>query len=326
MRRYGLRFHFLPSEKCITCDLKLGAHFTLILASHASSTDAVDSRQIESRHQPQVAAFYNHLYRLLPSTSITSTSQHLTTIKKPFNMVHSALNGCDIVAVGQYKDWQDPKVKNWVKCARGKISFQPRLTEQTTHLVVAEKQWKDQTAIVQDAIKRNEQGQKIHILSHEWLDESLQSKAKRAESTHSWVKKASAAMKTKVVGQPRSTAGLMSQVFADSTNAFLSDAAKSKMAKRVQLEREEREEEEKRTQETFKKQRESDNLKTLATIFTRAFHKGRQQLLADTYHICVDGMGFAWNVALEPVEKTGSPQDLPSMRVSRTAGTLCCEC
>lgn len=207
-------------------------------------------------------------------------------------------------------------MKDWVRCASGKISFQPKITEKTTHLIVARKHWISQAAIVQDALRHNDEGRKIYIVTYEWLDESLQAKAKRAESSHSWVKNARAARKAKGVGQPRSTAGLMSQAFVESTDPYVSDALKMKMAKRAQLEREEREEEEKRIKEAFRNQRDSDNLKTLTTFFSRSFHKGRQELLADTYQICVDGMGFTWDVALEPVDKTGSPKDLSSLHVS----------
>lgn len=237
-------------------------------------------------------------------------------------MVHSALKGCDIVAVGRYKNWDYSKVKDWVKLASGKISFTPKVTEQTTHLVIDEKQWANQTGVVQEARKRNDEGQKIHILAFEWLEVSLQAKTKRAESGHSWVKKARADMKAKGVNQPRSTAGLMSQAFAESTDPYVSDAQKQKMAKRLRLEQEEREEEEKRMKEAFRNQRDSENLKTLTNIFERPFHKGRQELLSDTYQICIDGMGFTWDVALEQVHKKGSAGGLPSLSVSKVGE--CC--
>ncbi|KAF2169907.1 hypothetical protein M409DRAFT_20320 [Zasmidium cellare ATCC 36951] len=229
-------------------------------------------------------------------------------------MVHSALKDCDIVAVGNYGGHPDSKIKDWVQAARGKISFQPKITDHTTHIIVAEKQWKTQPAVVKDALKRSEQSQKIHIVSFDWLDDSLHAKAKRAESSYSWVKKARAAMKAKGPKvQPRSTAGLMSQVFAESTEGFLSEAAKNKMAKRWQMEEDERKEDEKRKQEAFKEQRESESLKILQDLFKRGITKKRNELITDKHHIYVDGKSFRLDVVLEPVDKTGGPDDPPNV-------------
>ncbi|KAK4506693.1 hypothetical protein PRZ48_000426 [Zasmidium cellare] len=228
-------------------------------------------------------------------------------------MVHSAFKDCDIVTVGRADrdDWQDSNIKSWVTGGRGKVSFQSKITDQTTHLVVGEKQWKTQPAVVQEALKRSEQGQGIHIVTFEWLGDSATAKAKRAESRYLWVKKARAAMQEK--GQPRSTAGLVSQLFTEETDGLISEKTKKRNKELRRLELEEQKEREKRELDEFNAKRDSTNYLALKELISRSILKNRNELLTDKNHIYIDGMGFAWNVVLEPVEKTGGPNDPPAV-------------
>jgi hypothetical protein len=104
------------------------------------------------------------------------------------------LNGCRIYIgfpIPAWKaktaDWSNAKVTTWVKNAGG--SVQQQFNEQTaTHLVVDEKQWQNKTRAVQTALEANENGQKIHIVSPDWLENCLEEQRKCREGTYLWEK------------------------------------------------------------------------------------------------------------------------------------------
>lgn len=183
--------------------------------------------------------------------------------------------------------------------------------------MLSQKKWQKRGALVEEAIGRNEKGQKINVVSFDWLDDSLQAKSKRAERVYSWLKKENATAKTKGSDDPRSTAGLMSQVFTESTEGFLTDAHRKKIAKRQQLEADEKREEEKKQVEDFAKQREQMNIVELANMFKRGVKKDRNELLTDSYRVYVDGMGFTYDAVLEPVPQMENSDHRYTVRVSR---------
>lgn len=83
-------------------------------------------------------------------------------------------------------NWTMEKVENWVKNAGGKVV--PKFDEQAncTHVVVDEAKWKNKTMVVQQTLQANENGQKIHIVSPEWLEDCLEQQKKGREKSFLW--------------------------------------------------------------------------------------------------------------------------------------------
>jgi hypothetical protein len=126
---------------------------------------------------------------LINNTTTTTDNTETSLI-----MGGKVLNGCRIYIgfpIPAWKaktaDWSNAKVTTWVKNAGG--SVQQQFNEQTaTHLVVDEKQWQNKTRAVQTALDANENGQKIHIVSPDWLENCLEEQRKCREGTYLWEK------------------------------------------------------------------------------------------------------------------------------------------
>ena len=208
-------------------------------------------------------------------------------------MPHSALKKCHIVAIGQWKpDWPPAKVKTWVEEAGGKVTFQPKLTDETTHVVILEKTWKEQGKFVTEVlIAKEEDDRDIHIVDYEWLDKSLSNRSKRRESDHSFERKQKkldeAAQKEdkkrakmEKALEPRSGAGLMAQVYTESTDPFVSDLQKARDDRQRAEVLRIRDEKKIEQRMIAGKLRERNHIKELGQIFRRGVNKARNELLS----------------------------------------------
>lgn len=137
--------------------------------------------------------------------------------------------------------WSKEKVRAWLVSAGAKL--QNEFVENvTTHVVVDEKAWKNQIRVVQEARAAKEDGQKVHIVSPDWLENALSGQKKVPVSTYLWEKldKARGASKGKGKGKakqkqfsenedeedseaPRGHTALLGEILEESTNPFLSE-------------------------------------------------------------------------------------------------------
>lgn len=130
-------------------------------------------------------------------------------------MVHKALSECVIVIAGTgEKDWNNQKVKEWILNASGR--FDRRITEDTTHLVVTKKLWKEAGPLVQDVVARKKNGQSIKVVSQNWLEDSLQAKSKKKEKEYQYSIPGFTG-KEDANGNPRSHTGLLKELFLQNT-------------------------------------------------------------------------------------------------------------
>lgn len=208
-------------------------------------------------------------------------------------MPHSALKKCHIVAVAPLKEgWDARQVKAWVENAGGRITFQPKVNEQTTHVVVGEKKWRQQDDFVLNVLEyKKETGQHIDVVDYAWLDESLIKKTKKRESSHSWEKNDKIIMearrradkeqaKLEKARNPRTTSGLMKEVFTDSTDAYVDEKEKRRVERRMIEEEKLRKEAEEEKKKEAERIREQMRVKEVAAVFRRTVQKSRNELLS----------------------------------------------
>lgn len=208
-------------------------------------------------------------------------------------MPHSALKKCHIVALGQWKpNWPQQKVTTWVEEAGGKISFQPRLTDETTHVVILEKIWREQGDFVKKVLAVKEDDDRdIDIVNYDWLHDSLQAHSKKRESPYSFermqknlddaarkVHKEKAKIAKAL--EPRSGAGLMAQVYTDSTDPFVSEVEKARAERQAEEIVRVRQENKIEAKLIADKLRERNNITELAAVFRRGVSKARNELLS----------------------------------------------
>jgi hypothetical protein len=239
------------------------------------------------------------------------------------------LKGCHIVALGQYKvEWAPSSVKKWVDFAGGHVSFKPKVTEETTHVVLTEKEWQGQSPFVQDVIEVKNGGQNIHIVSWEWLEECLEKRAKRSETRFSWESMDKKSIKasdqeakrlSKMEKQPRTTQGLMAQTFLQTTEAYITDHDRKKIAQQQEKDEQARQEAEEEKRQQFKIHRERMSVPEQAAIFQKSAKRARVEILSgewsvigsgqteadtttDNHHIYVDRTGFTFDVTITKVD------------------------
>lgn len=208
-------------------------------------------------------------------------------------MVHSALNGCYIVALGSFSaEWNQQNIKKWVVRASGQV--EPRVTDNTTHLVTTTKEWERKGTVVQDATKRIADGQELYIVSYDWLDDCLQSKSRKREKKYRiFDGKGDRTGAGGAADEPRSAAGLMKQLYEESTE--LTPAAKKNLEQQQAVAQELERAKEAEKMKMFQETRMS--LPEQALVFKKGAQKGKQLLLSGE-------CGAAYGRALEDIEHT----------------------
>ncbi|EME48813.1 hypothetical protein DOTSEDRAFT_40097 [Dothistroma septosporum NZE10] len=237
-------------------------------------------------------------------------------------MPHSALKKLHIVAIGQWKsDWPQSKVKNWVEEAGGGISFQPKITEDTTHVVIPEKVWKEQGEFIKTVLAaKADDDRDVHVVSYDWLSDSLMARSKKRESPYSFERiqrdldeAARKAKKERVKIQkalePRSASGLMAQVFTESTDKYVNDLEKARADRALTEAKRVREESKAEEKLINQKRREAIKLTHLAQVFRRGVSKARNELLSENHHVYMDQSGFFYDVLITKIHfKTNQNQ------------------
>lgn len=214
-------------------------------------------------------------------------------VAEQFTMPHSGLKKCHIVAVPPLKEgWEFRKVKEWVDHAGGKITFQPEVDEQTTHIVIGEKKWRQQDGFVMSVLDHKQQtGQQIDIVNYDWLEKSLEKRSKKREGPYCWEKMDKNMMRARhrsekeqakldKANNPRTTSGLMKEVFTDSTDAFVDEKEKRRMERRMIEEEKLRKEAEDEKKQAYQRQRDQMRVKEVAAVFRRGVQKSRNELLS----------------------------------------------
>jgi hypothetical protein len=192
-------------------------------------------------------------------------------------MVHQGLKGCVIVlALGQ-EHGSLQRVKEWITNASG-VS-EPRASEFTTHLVISDKLWTQQGAVVQDVLARKRDGQRIQIMNYEWLHESLTAKMKKAEKRFRRVVPGEEVVRE----EARNTSGLMKDLYDESTDVLSS--AQQKILQKQQAQADDL----KKDKEAVVQGEFQEYLKMKmspaesAAVFRRGTQKAKQMLLSGVY-------------------------------------------
>lgn len=205
------------------------------------------------------------------------------------NMPHSGLKHCHIVTIGSYKDWRGQKIKDWVENASGKVTSSPR--DDTTHAVITAKAWKQKPAILQEVLARKQNGQAIHVVDFEWLEKSLQTRAKRGENSFCYErrereiakaveKERKQMQKIDKAIQPKTVAGMLTQEFLGHTDQYVDQKEKQRALEKARAEAVARKEREEEKRKAFESQRDELRLALVAEIFKNGAKKSRDVLLS----------------------------------------------
>jgi hypothetical protein len=197
-------------------------------------------------------------------------------------MPRGALNKCSIAIIGKHPEHPLEDIRRWVVRAEGKLSN--KINEDTTHLVVDEKNWKEQSRTVRAALNLRAQGCDIKIITFEWLEDSLRTATRKKEGQYLWErgtkpkptagKKAAKNTSNRKSGEPRTHAGLIVEVFQEYTDPFIDRREVEEVERRIA--------EEKRIREQIEKEeRKVDDEKAKqAMLFSKAARKARNEIFS----------------------------------------------
>lgn len=167
-------------------------------------------------------------------------------------MPKRAMAGCVITPVGQHTSWDRDKQVNKLPRWLSHLSGQHRSTfsPATTHLVVSTKQWRaqPQNNVIKRALELNAEGGNIHILTFDWLEDSLNAQTKKREGPYSWEKldagvrkleeKATKAREKEAAKEAKSVPGILAEVFEESTSPFVNPVEKKKVEQKLAKDKE----------------------------------------------------------------------------------------
>ncbi|KAF2211577.1 hypothetical protein CERZMDRAFT_98458 [Cercospora zeae-maydis SCOH1-5] len=215
-------------------------------------------------------------------------------------MPYKALKDCVIVTAGSgEKDWNTNQISTWIKEASG--TFERAVTDKTTHLVVTRKLWETSGMIVQEALRRQRQGQQINIVNFDWLDHCFGSRSKKKEKPYRFSTKDSSASSSKGDAAPGSHTGLLKELYLENTE--LTPAQQKLNEKRQAMEETlakeraaEKEEERRRHMD------KNHSLTELGHIFKKGARKANAILLNSNHHIYQDPTGFYYDITLTKVD------------------------
>ncbi|KAK5114153.1 hypothetical protein LTR62_002723 [Meristemomyces frigidus] len=205
------------------------------------------------------------------------------------------------------------KVTRWISNAGGK--YLTKFTDTTTHLVCSERTFQAGHSDVRQAHEKVKKGERIYIVSGEWLRVTLmnQKRAKEAEYSFVRVDKAAASVRQKVVQErearekgelgeeeeagPQSVKGLLRHAFVDHTKQFVTEADRKRVEARLQREKAERDE--------VRKQKEQEERRAKAeqaALFRRGAKKAKNEIFSDNHHIYMDNTGFKYEITLTKID------------------------
>lgn len=198
-----------------------------------------------------------------------------------------ALNG-----TSYHENFTAQNIKKWIEGAGGHAYLKEKLTEQTTHVVINEKTWLAQGPFIQEILRAErketseQQGRAIHIVSFNWLDDTVRGRKKLGESNFKWKKLAPVrtdAEREQQAGeekQPGNTQGLMAQAFLDSTDTFVGRAERKRIEKRKRQEAEDQADILKEEQQQFQDLRKRMSVPEQAAVFHKGAKRGRCEILS----------------------------------------------
>ncbi|KAK1815107.1 hypothetical protein LTR12_010531 [Friedmanniomyces endolithicus] len=212
--------------------------------------------------------------------------------------------------------WTKASLDRWIGHAKGRAIT--KFTSNTTHVVCTEKAYQQQTGDVRAAVAARKKGERFHIVSPEWLAETLSQQKRAKESEFSWEKLAKSSggrgrkKKKKsssdveeeeeeavVKKGPKTAGGLLREVFQEHTEQFVSEG--ERRALRGVFEREE----EGKRQAVLAEERERKEMRAKAekeAVFRKGAKKARNEIFSDNHHIYMDVTGFKYDIILTKVD------------------------
>ncbi|KAK4971340.1 hypothetical protein LTR42_007066 [Elasticomyces elasticus] len=224
----------------------------------------------------------------------------------------------------EYADagWTKDKLIAWIKTAKGNPTTY--FTKKTTHVVCTASAYKNGVGEVGAAKAARAKGERVHIVSPEWLGETLMQQKKAGEAGFSWEKapgmnrRGGGGRKKKVVEveevevededgeveevvrKPQNVKGMMVEGFMDHTQQFLSEGDRRKIKDQMAREKEmarlaEMQVEKDRREEANRLRRERAEKEA---VFRRGAKKGRNEIFSDNHHIYADATTFKYDITL----------------------------
>ncbi|TKA62256.1 hypothetical protein B0A55_11471, partial [Friedmanniomyces simplex] len=141
--------------------------------------------------------------------------------------------------------WTKSQLEKWIDHAKGRAIS--KFTANTTHVVCTEKAYRQQFGEVRAAIAARKKGERLHIVSPEWLAQTLSQQKRAKEGEFSWEtrlekvgrkgrgrgRKKQVSSDTEVesgdeeegvaVKGPKTASGLLAEAFQEHTEQFVSE-------------------------------------------------------------------------------------------------------
>ncbi|KAK5683625.1 hypothetical protein LTS10_005158 [Elasticomyces elasticus] len=221
--------------------------------------------------------------------------------------------------------WTKDKLVAWIKTAKGNPTT--HFTKKTTHVICTAAAYKNGVGEVGAAKAARAKGERVHIVSPVWLEETLMQQKKAGEAGFSWEKapgmnrRGGGGRKKKaveveeveddddddveeVVRKPQNVKGMMVEGFLDHTQQFLSEGDRRKIKEQMAREKEmtrlaEMQVEKDRREEANRLRRDRAEKEA---VFRRGAKKGRNEIFSDNHHIYADATTFKYDITLTKVD------------------------
>jgi len=212
--------------------------------------------------------------------------------------------------------WTKASLDRWIGHAKGRAIT--KFTSNTTHVVCTEKAYQQQTGDVRAAIAARKKGERFHIVSPEWLAQTLSQQKRAKESEFSWEKLAKSSSgrgrkkkkksssdvedeeeEAAVKKWPKTAGGLLREVFQEHTEQFVSEG--EKRALRGVIEREE----EVKRQAVLAEERERKEMRAKAekeAVFRKGAKKARNEIFSGTLPQLFQIALLQWSLLLWPAK------------------------
>ncbi|GAB7365582.1 hypothetical protein MBLNU230_g6653t1 [Neophaeotheca triangularis] len=207
--------------------------------------------------------------------------------KKPLSKCHITLEGAFNNA-----SYTPDNILKWVTRQHGHLL--PKFTEETTHLVASREAWKAKKGNVRAALEAKKHGQKVMIVSYDWLDDSLKGSSKKKEGPYLW-ETLDGAVRVDAVGGVGGDDGLKKKGAAFAPGGLLVASSSGRAngyaseASNVSI-------------EAANRLPRREEPPVVVDPFSRGSRKARNELLSANHHIYRDSTGFAYEVLLTKVD------------------------
>ncbi|KAK3672370.1 hypothetical protein LTR78_007677 [Recurvomyces mirabilis] len=192
--------------------------------------------------------------------------------------------------------WTKERVTNWIAVAGGKLMT--KFTDSTTHLVCSERTWRNQSGVVKQAADKVKKGERIFIVSGDWLRDTLFNQKRAREGIYSFVKADKAAASVRRQLRQQAQDGGSREGSQENNEQFVSEAEKKKIEERLARERSAEE-------EARKKKTEAERVakKEQEALFRRGAKKAKNEIFSHNHHIYMDpNDGFKYEITLTKVD------------------------